>query len=217
MKRTKTSTRDVPQILAQLPCRARMGDQRRLYAGRCEKSDETVSLYQNADDCSRANPSMSEQCTTPTTTPCKKRRKPRRNTPPAKTASPSSAKRSTQAPAQAGMAAESQSSGSSDAADGGLHDGPPDGRFRLRAAATVHFQNAASPANGKFVDASGKSLGPAPPAYHDGAENRHGAKACGHQHRDPRWFRRDRGQSRPACSAAAPLPTPALAAWAVDA
>ncbi|WP_033577561.1 DUF1190 family protein [Dickeya chrysanthemi] len=28
----------------------------------CEKSDETVSLYQNADDCSRANPSMKDQC-----------------------------------------------------------------------------------------------------------------------------------------------------------
>lgn len=26
-----------------------------LLAG-CEKSDETVSLYQNADDCSKANP-----------------------------------------------------------------------------------------------------------------------------------------------------------------
>lgn len=32
-----------------------------LLAG-CEKSDETVSLYQNADDCSKANPSMSAQC-----------------------------------------------------------------------------------------------------------------------------------------------------------
>lgn len=30
----------------------------------CEKTDETVSLYQNADDCSRANPSMKDQCTT---------------------------------------------------------------------------------------------------------------------------------------------------------
>ncbi|WP_042868014.1 DUF1190 family protein [Dickeya poaceiphila] len=29
----------------------------------CEKSDETVTLYQNADDCSRANPSMKDQCT----------------------------------------------------------------------------------------------------------------------------------------------------------
>ncbi|WP_192458363.1 DUF1190 family protein [Musicola keenii] len=28
----------------------------------CEQSDETVSLYQNADDCSKANPSMKEQC-----------------------------------------------------------------------------------------------------------------------------------------------------------
>lgn len=30
----------------------------------CEKSDETVSLYQNADDCSAANPSKSAECTT---------------------------------------------------------------------------------------------------------------------------------------------------------
>lgn len=30
----------------------------------CEKTDETVSLYQNADDCSRANPAMKDQCTT---------------------------------------------------------------------------------------------------------------------------------------------------------
>ncbi|QOL13040.1 DUF1190 family protein [Dickeya dianthicola] len=29
----------------------------------CEKTDETVSLYQNADDCSRANPAMKDQCT----------------------------------------------------------------------------------------------------------------------------------------------------------
>ncbi len=30
----------------------------------CEKSDETVSLYQNADDCSSANPGKSAECTT---------------------------------------------------------------------------------------------------------------------------------------------------------
>ncbi len=30
----------------------------------CEKTDETVFLYQNADDCSQANPGRSEQCTT---------------------------------------------------------------------------------------------------------------------------------------------------------
>ena len=30
----------------------------------CEKTDETVSLYQNADDCSAANPSKSAECTT---------------------------------------------------------------------------------------------------------------------------------------------------------
>lgn len=30
----------------------------------CEKTDETVSLYQNADDCSAANPSKAAECTT---------------------------------------------------------------------------------------------------------------------------------------------------------
>ncbi|MCE1704684.1 DUF1190 domain-containing protein, partial [Enterobacter hormaechei] len=30
----------------------------------CEQSDETVSLYTNADECSQANPSQSEQCKT---------------------------------------------------------------------------------------------------------------------------------------------------------
>ena len=30
----------------------------------CEKSDETVSLSQNADDCSAANPDKSAECTT---------------------------------------------------------------------------------------------------------------------------------------------------------
>ena len=30
----------------------------------CEKTDETVSLYQNADDCSAANPGKSAECTT---------------------------------------------------------------------------------------------------------------------------------------------------------
>ena len=100
------------------------------------------------------------------------------------------------APAQAGMAAESQKQRQLlDAADGGLHDGSPDGRLRLRAAAAVHLKNAASPANGKFVDASGKSYGPATaggrtmtvpkPPWHE---------ACGHQHRDPRRLRRDRGK-----------------------
>ncbi|VTN11788.1 Protein of uncharacterised function (DUF1190) [Raoultella terrigena] len=30
----------------------------------CEKTDETVSLYQNADDCSAANPGKGAECTT---------------------------------------------------------------------------------------------------------------------------------------------------------
>ena len=30
----------------------------------CEKTDETVTLYQNADDCSAANPGKSAECKT---------------------------------------------------------------------------------------------------------------------------------------------------------
>ena len=30
----------------------------------CEKTDETVTLYQNADDCAAANPGKSAECTT---------------------------------------------------------------------------------------------------------------------------------------------------------
>ncbi|WP_158367708.1 DUF1190 family protein [Candidatus Williamhamiltonella defendens] len=33
-----------------------------LFLTACEKSDQTVSLYQNADDCSKAHPSMNQQC-----------------------------------------------------------------------------------------------------------------------------------------------------------
>ncbi|VEA70220.1 Protein of uncharacterised function (DUF1190) [Serratia rubidaea] len=113
----------------------------------CEKSDETVSLYQNADDCSRANPSMSEQCTTAYNNALKEAEK----------TAPKYASREdcvaefgeaqcTQAPAQAGMAAESQSSGSFwMPLMAGYMMGPPDGRFRLRAAAAVLLEKPGQP------------------------------------------------------------------------
>ncbi|STJ84591.1 putative inner membrane protein [Escherichia coli] len=101
----------------------------------CEKSDETVSLYQNADDCSAANPGKSAECTTAYNNALKE----------AERTAPKYATREDcvaefgegqcqQAPAQAGMAPENQaqaqqSSGSFlDAADGRLHDGASDGR-----------------------------------------------------------------------------------------
>lgn len=58
----------------------------------CEKTDETVSLYQNADDCSNANPSMSAQCKESYQNALKEAEKPRRNMRRVKTVLPSLAK-----------------------------------------------------------------------------------------------------------------------------
>lgn len=131
----------------------------------CEKSDETVSMYQNADECSRSNPSMSEQCTTAFNSALKEA---------AKTA-PKYATREdcvaefgetqcTQAPvpAQAGMAAGSQSSGSFwMPLMAGYMMGRMMGGSGFAQQPLFTSKNAASPANGKFVDATGKSYGPA--------------------------------------------------------
>ncbi|MGB9096170.1 DUF1190 family protein [Erwinia sp.] len=135
----------------------------------CEQSDESVSLYQNADDCSSANPGKSEQCTTAFNNA---------KTEAEKTA-PKYATREDcvaefgegqcqQAPAQAGVGttnAESQQSGSfwmplmagymMGRMMGGGFGGQQQPLFTSRAPN--------SPANGKFVDASGKSFGAATP------------------------------------------------------
>lgn len=108
----------------------------------CEQNDETVSLYQNADDCASATGKAAE-CTTAYNNALKE----------AERTAPKYASREDcvaefgegqcqQAPAQAGMApenrAQAQSSGSLDAADGGLYDGPFDERrCGLPAAAAV--------------------------------------------------------------------------------
>ncbi|GAA3583525.1 DUF1190 family protein [Gibbsiella greigii] len=129
----------------------------------CEKADETVSLYQNADDCSRANPSMSEQCTTAYNNALKEAEK----------TAPKYATREdcvaefgeaqcTQAPAQAGMAAESQSSGSFwMPLMAGYMMGRMMGGAGFAQQPLFTSKNPASPANGKFVDATGKNYGPA--------------------------------------------------------
>ncbi|MBW7983131.1 DUF1190 family protein [Enterobacillus tribolii] len=132
----------------------------------CEKADETVSLYQNADDCSRANPSMSEQCKTTYENALKE----------AERTAPKYASREdcvaefgegqcTQSPAQAGMApnnAEAQQSGSFWMP---LMAGYMMGRMMSGGAYAQQplftSKSAASPARGKFVDASGKSFGSA--------------------------------------------------------
>ncbi len=129
----------------------------------CEQADETVSLYKNADDCSTSNPSMSEQCTTAYNNALKEAEK----------TAPKYATREdcvaefgeaqcTQAPAQAGMAAESQSSGSMwMPLMAGYMMGRMMGGGGYAQQPLFSSKNAASPANGKFVDASGKSYGPA--------------------------------------------------------
>lgn len=134
----------------------------------CEQADETVSMYQNADDCSAANPGKSAQCTTAFNNAKEEA---------VKTA-PKYATREDcvaefgegqcqQAPAQAGVGttnAESQSSGSfwmplmagymmGRLMGGGMGQQQP----------LFTSKNPASPANGKFVDATGKSFGAATP------------------------------------------------------
>lgn len=129
----------------------------------CEQADETVSLYKNADDCSTSNPSMSEQCTTAYNNALKEAEK----------TAPKYATREdcvaefgdaqcTQAPAQAGMAAESQSSGSMwMPLMAGYMMGRMMGGGGYNQQPLFTSKNAASPANGKFVDSTGKSYGPA--------------------------------------------------------
>ena len=130
----------------------------------CEKSDETVSLYQNVDDCSKANPSNSAQCAASYDAAKKEAEK----------TAPKYASREecvaefgegqcTQAPAQAGMAAQTQQSGSFWMP---LMAGYMMGRMMGGGAGFAQqplftSKNAASPANGEFVDATGKSYGPA--------------------------------------------------------
>lgn len=134
----------------------------------CEQSDETVSTYMNADDCSSANPGMSEQCTTAYN---KAKEEAVKTAPKYATREDCVAEfgegQCQQAPAQAGVGttnAESQSSGSfwmplmagymmGRMMGGGMGQQQP----------LFSSKNPASPANGKFVDASGKSYGAATP------------------------------------------------------
>lgn len=135
----------------------------------CEKTDETVSLYQNADDCSSANPGKSEQCKTAYNDAKKEAEK----TAPKYTSREACVAefgegQCQQAPAQAGVGttnAESQQSGSFWMP---LMAGYMMGRmmgggagFAKQPLFTSRAPN--SPANGKFVDASGKSFGAATP------------------------------------------------------
>ncbi|OCQ52285.1 hypothetical protein Ppb6_02358 [Photorhabdus australis subsp. thailandensis] len=138
----------------------------------CEQSDETVSLYMNADDCSQANPSQSEQCTLAYNNALKEA---------AKTAPKYATKEDciaefgeaqcTQTPAQAGPGTATNGEAQAQQQQSGsfwmpLMAGYMMGRLMGGGAAApsqplFSSKSAASPANGKFVDATGKSYGPA--------------------------------------------------------
>ncbi|MGV7963052.1 DUF1190 family protein [Photorhabdus tasmaniensis] len=146
----------------------------------CEQSDETVSLYMNADDCSQTNPSQSEQCTLTYNNALKEAEK---TAPKYATKEDCIAEfgeaQCTQAPAQAGLGSTSTTDGSSTAANSNAQAQPQQsgsiwmplmagfmmGRLMGGGAAPSQplfsSKSATSPANGKFVDATGKSYGPA--------------------------------------------------------
>lgn len=132
----------------------------------CEQNDETVSLYTNADECSQANPSQSEQCKTAYNNALKEAEK----------TAPKYATREecvaefgeqqcTQTPAQAGVGQQAQAQNSSGSFWMPLMAGYMMGRLMGGSSAPSQplftSQSASSPANGKFVDATGKSYGPA--------------------------------------------------------
>lgn len=142
-----------------------------LLAG-CEKSDETVSLYQNADDCSVANPGKSAACTTAYNNALKE----------AERTAPKYASREDciaefgegqcqQAPAQAGMAGGSENDAQAQSSSSfwmPLMAGYMMGRLMGGGASYAQqplfsSRNPASPSYGQYTDASGKGYGAAQP------------------------------------------------------
>lgn len=132
----------------------------------CEKTDETVSLYQNADDCTKANPDQSQQCTTAYNNALKEAEK----------TAPKYASREDcvaefgeaqcqQVPAQAGTNAEAHQSGSfwMPLMAGYMMGRMMGGGAGFAAQPLFSSKNPASPMNGKFVDASGRNYGTATP------------------------------------------------------
>ncbi|WP_275554221.1 DUF1190 family protein [Mixta sp. Marseille-Q2659] len=132
----------------------------------CEQADETVSLYQNADDCTKANPGQSEQCTTAYNNALKEAEK----------TAPKYATREDcvaefgeaqcqQAPAQAGTNAEAHQSGSfwMPLMAGYMMGRMMGGGAGFASQPLFSSKNPASPMNGKFVDATGRNYGAATP------------------------------------------------------
>lgn len=135
----------------------------------CEQNDETVSMYQNAEDCSSANPGKSAECTTTYNNALKE----------AERTAPKYASREDcvaefgegqcqQAPSQAGTAPENQAQVQQ---SGGsmwmpLMAGYMMGRMMGGGAGFAQqplfsSRNPASPAYGQYTDAGGKSYGAA--------------------------------------------------------
>ena len=138
----------------------------------CEQSDETVSMYQNADDCSQANPGKSAECTTAYSNALKE----------AERTAPKYASRQEciaefgegqcqPAPAQASLAGENQAQTQPQQSGSfwmPLMAGYMMGRLMGGGAGFAQqplftSKNPASPAYGKYADASGKSYGAATP------------------------------------------------------
>ncbi|MGK2959759.1 MAG: DUF1190 family protein [Candidatus Malihini olakiniferum] len=129
----------------------------------CEQTDKTVSMYQNADDCSAANLSKSVQCTTAYNNVLKKEEKTA-----AKYASKEncvaefSEVQCTPVPAQAGSAAQTTQTSSSwmPLMAGYVMGRMMSGGTGFAQQPLLSSLSPASPANGQFVDASGKSYVP---------------------------------------------------------
>ncbi len=129
----------------------------------CEEADQTVTMYQNADDCSSANPSMKDQCTTAYQQALKEA---------VKTAPKYATKEDCVAEfgeAQCASVPEANQSETSNqtAHSGGswmpLMAGYMMGRMMGGGMSQPLFtsKSATSPMNGKFVDASGRNYGSA--------------------------------------------------------
>ncbi|ELC0800971.1 DUF1190 domain-containing protein [Klebsiella pneumoniae] len=152
----------------------------------CEKSDETVSLYQNADDCSAANPGKAAECTTAYTNAVKEaeRTAPKyatredcvaefgegqcQQTPAQAGVAEFGEGQCQQTPAQAGVAPENQAQAQSSGSFwmplmAGYMMGRLMGGGMAQQQPLFSSKNPASPAYGQYTDASGKSYGAAQP------------------------------------------------------
>ncbi len=124
----------------------------------CEQSDQTVSMYQNADDCSRANPGQHGQCTTAYNNALKEAEK-------------TAPKYATREDCVAEFGENRCQQSSSASAGGGSVWMPLMAGYMMGRLLSGGFSqqplfsssSAASPARSQYVDASGRSYGTATP------------------------------------------------------